>query len=180
MKYLQAAASNSSPILFRKDRPTPNPERPPKYHLQNRLLLWLLKYQIIPTDPQGLAYRRQTDQHKVHLLTRKTSKPRTKKGSTPSSFLTPNVKHTLPHVSWAMGQTKKRCWIVSYSAQKQHLVHPFQCLLTKLSLVNTTPFLIYQRKILIFKGILAFHAQQLTGVPSLKTMSLYIFFIEKF
>jgi hypothetical protein len=49
-----------------------------------------------------------------------------------------------------------------------------------LSLVNTTPFLRYQRKILIFKRILALHAQQLTGVPALKTMSLYIFLTENF
>jgi hypothetical protein len=170
---------NSSPFLFREDRPTPDPEWPPKDHLQNRFILWLLKYQSIPTDPQGPAYGRQTDQHKVPLLTRKTSKPRTRKMLHSLRFLTPNVKHTLPHIIWAMGQSKKRCWIVSFFAQKQQFVHPFQCLLTKLTLLNTTPFLRYQMKILIFKGILAFHAQQLTGVPSLNTMSLYKFFTEK-
>jgi hypothetical protein len=64
--------------------------------------------------------------------------------------------------------------------KKQHLVHPFHCLFTKLLLVNITPLLTYQRKILIFKGILAFHVQQLTGVPDFKTKSLYMFLTEKF
>jgi hypothetical protein len=27
---------NTASILIRKDSPTPDPERPPKYHLQNR------------------------------------------------------------------------------------------------------------------------------------------------
>jgi hypothetical protein len=77
--------------------PTPDPKRPPKNHLQNRLIL--LKYQIIPTDPQGPAYRRQTNQHKIPLLIRKTSKLRTKKMFHSLRFLTSKVKHTLPHVS---------------------------------------------------------------------------------
>jgi hypothetical protein len=68
----------------------------------------------------------------------------------------------------------------SCTAQKQHLVYPFHCLFTKLSFVNTTLFLRYQRKILIFRGIFAFQVQQLTGVPDLNTKSLHIFLTEKF
>jgi hypothetical protein len=66
------------------------------------------------------------------------------------------VKHMIPHISLAMGQSKNKCWIDSDTSHKQHLVHPFHCLFTNLSLVNTTPFLRYQRKILIFNGIFAF------------------------
>jgi hypothetical protein len=68
----------------------------------------------------------------------------------------PSVEQIIPHISLAMGQSKNKCWIVSCSVQKQYKVHPFQRLFTKLSLVKTTPFLRYQRKILIFRGILAF------------------------
>jgi hypothetical protein len=60
------------------------------------------------------------------------------------------------------------------------LIHPFHFLFAKLSLVNTTPFLRYQRKILIFKGILAFKAQQFTGNPDLKARLLYISLTENF
>jgi hypothetical protein len=60
---------------------------------------------------------------------------------TSTSFVIPNVKQITPHISLAMGQSKNRCCIVSCSVQKQHLVDPFHCLFTKLSLVNTTPFL---------------------------------------
>jgi hypothetical protein len=59
-------------------------------------------------------------------------------------------------------------------------VHPFHCLLAKLSLVRITPFLRYQRNIFIFKGILAFQVQQLKCIPFLITRSLYMFFTEKF
>jgi hypothetical protein len=100
--------------------------------------------------------------------------------STSTGFVIPNVKQTIPHISLAMGQSKNSCWIVSCYVQKQHLVHSFYCLFTKLSLLNTTPFLRYQRKILIFRGILTFHVQQLTGVPDFKTRSLYMFLTEKF
>jgi hypothetical protein len=65
-------------------------------------------------------------------------------------------------------------------SQKQHLVHPFHCLLTKLFFVNNTPFLRYQRKILISRGILEFQDQQLTSVPDLNTKSFYSFLTEKF
>jgi hypothetical protein len=155
-----------------------NPERPPKYQLQNRLNcdFWNTKLFLLIHKAQHIAAKPIIT--RLLCLVEKLLNQGQKRCSTPS-VLTLNIKHTLPHVCWAIGQLKKRCWIISCSAQKQHFVHPFQCLLTKLSLVNTTPFLRYQRKILIFKRILAFHAQQLTGVPSLKTMSLYIFFTEK-
>jgi hypothetical protein len=96
-----------------------------------------------------------------------------------TDFAIPKVQQIIPHNSLAMGQSKNRCWIVSCLVQKQHLVHPFHCLFNKLSLVNTTPFLRYQREILIFKGILAFHVQQLTGVPVLDTKSLYMLLTVK-
>jgi hypothetical protein len=70
--------------------------------------------------------------------------------------------------------------MVSCSLQKQHREHPFHCLLTRLSLVRITPFLRYQRKILIFNAILAFHVQQFISIPIFKTKSLYMFFTEKF
>jgi hypothetical protein len=95
-------------------------------------------------------------------------------------LLIPKAKETQPHTSLAIGQSKKRCWIVSCSVQKRHLVHPFHRLLTKLSLVSTTPFLRNQRKILIFKGILAFHVQQFAHVPVLRIMSLYKYLTENF
>jgi hypothetical protein len=139
-----------------------------------------MKHQIIPTDPHGSAQSHYPDQHKVPLLFRKTSKPRTKRYPTSTGFLTPKVKHTIPHTSLVMGQTKNRCRIDSYPAQKQHLIHPFHLLFTKLSLVNTTPFLRYQRKILIFKGILALRTQQFTGNPDLKARLLYISLTENF
>jgi hypothetical protein len=94
------------------------------------------------------------------------------------SLLIPNAKATHPHTSLAIGQSKTRCWIVSCGTQKQHFVHPFHLRFTKLSLVSTTPFLRNQRKILIFKGILDFQAQQLARAPILKIMSLYKFLTE--
>jgi hypothetical protein len=108
------------------------------------------------------------DQHKVPLLTRKTSKPRTKKMFHPLRFFNPKSKtNTSPH-KWSHGTIKKEVLNCFLLRTKAAFCTPRHCLLTKLSLVNTTPFLRYQRKILIFKGILAFHAQQLTGVPALK------------
>jgi hypothetical protein len=94
--------------------------------------------------------------------------------------LTPKLKHNIPHISLAMGQSKNKCWIDSDTPQKQQLVHPFHCLFTKLSLVNTTPFLRYHKKILIFSGIFAFQAQQLAGAPVLRIKSLYRSLTENF
>jgi hypothetical protein len=103
-----------------------------------------------------------------------------KRCSTLFGFLIPKVRLTIPHTSLAMGQSKNKCWIDSNTLQKQHLVHPFHFLFTRLSLVNTTPFLRYQRKILIFNGILAFQAQHSTGVPDLRTKLSYISLTENF
>jgi hypothetical protein len=84
-------------------------------------------------------------------------------------LLIPNAMATQPHTSQAIGQSKKRCWTVSYCAQKLHFVHPFHLRFTMLSLVSTTPFLRNQKKILIFRGNLAFQAQQLACAPHLKS-----------
>jgi hypothetical protein len=90
------------------------------------------------------------------------------------------VRLNISHTSLAMGQSKNKCWIDSDTSQKQHLVHPFHCLFTKLSLVNTTSILRYQRKILIFNEIFAFHAKQSVGVPDLRIISLYRSLTENF
>jgi hypothetical protein len=42
---------NDHAILLRQDGPAPNPVGSSKHHLQNRFKLWLMKHQIIPTDP---------------------------------------------------------------------------------------------------------------------------------
>jgi hypothetical protein len=63
--------------------------------------------------------------------------------------------------------------------KKQHFSSPFHFLLTRLSLVKITPWLRYQRKILIFKGSFTFQLMHLWGVPSYFIMSLYIDCVEK-
>jgi hypothetical protein len=77
-------------------------------------------------------------------------------------FVTPKVTLIANHINLAIKQSKKRCYIVSCSLPKQQRVHPFHCLLAKLSLVKITPFNKYQRKFLIFRGIFAFQASRLT------------------
>jgi hypothetical protein len=103
-----------------------------------------------------------------------------KRCSTQPGLLIPKVRLAIPHKSLANGQAKKRCWIDSDTLQKKHLVHPFHFLFTRLSLVNTTPFLRYQRKILIFNGILAFQAPHSTGVPDLRIKLSYKSLTENF
>jgi hypothetical protein len=93
------------------------------------------------------------DQQKVPLLTRKTSKPRTKKMFHSLRFFNPKSKtNTSPH-KLSHGTIKKEVLNCFLLRTKAAFCTPRHCLLTKLSLVNTTPFLRYQRKILIFKGI---------------------------
>jgi hypothetical protein len=85
----------------------------------------------------------------------------------------------LPH-ELGHGAIKKQMLDRLGHTTEQHLVHPFHFLFATLSLVNTTPFLRYQRKILIFNGILAFQAPHSTGVPDLKTKSSYKSLTENF
>jgi hypothetical protein len=139
-----------------------------------------MKHQIVPTNPYGLAKSRHPVSTRFLCFFEKLLSQGPKRCLTLIGFLIPKVKHTIPHVSLAMGQSKNKCWINSDTLQKQHLVHPFHCLFTKLSLVNTTPFLRYQRKILILNGIFAFQAQQSTGIPDLRTKSLYKSLTENF
>jgi hypothetical protein len=173
---------NDSPFLFRKDRPAPDPERSSPLNITCKIDLY---YDFWNTKSFLLIHKAQQNvtiliSTKFHGLLEKLLSQGPKRFSTSIGFVTPNVKQTIPHICLAMRQSKNRCWIVSASIQKQHLIHPFHCLFTKLSLVNTNPFLRYQRKILIFRGILAFHVQQLTGLPDFKTKSLYMFFTENF
>jgi hypothetical protein len=85
-----------------------------------------------------------------------------------------------PPQEFSQWARKNRCRIDSDTSQKQHLVHPFHFLFTRLSLVNTTPFLRYHRKILIFNGILAFQAPHSTGVPDLRIKLSYKSLTENF
>jgi len=54
------------------------------------------------------------------------------------------------------GQSRNRCWIVSFPLQQIHFWLPFQFFLARLSLVRTTPLCRNQRKILIFRGTFIF------------------------
>ena len=69
--------------------------------------------------------------------------------------------------------------MVSSLLQKQHLVHPFQFLFTKLSLANMTPFFRYQTKTLIFNGSFSFQETQKSGRAFSLIRSLYIELTEK-
>jgi hypothetical protein len=111
--------------MFREDGPSPDAKRPPKNHLQNRLVLLLLKDQIIPADPQGPENGRQTDQHNVPLLTQKTSKPRTKKMFHSLRFFNPKSKtHTSPRK-------------LSYVTIKKEVLN---CFLLRTKATISTPF----------------------------------------
>jgi hypothetical protein len=57
----------------------------------------------------------------------------------------------------ANGHDINKCSTVSSESQKQHLVHPCQFHLARLSLVNTTLLFKNHIKILIFNGIFNFH-----------------------
>ena len=64
----------------------------------------------------------------------------------------PKVKCNNLHTLFANEQVKNKCSTDSWRPHKTHFVQPFQCLLSKLSLVNST-FLYRNRiKILILRG----------------------------
>jgi len=66
--------------------------------------------------------------------------------------------------------------MVSLELQKQHLVHPVQFLLTRLSFVRMTHFLKYCKNTFILSGIFNFHDTHLAGTFSNIIMSEYINF----
>jgi hypothetical protein len=74
---------------------------------------------------------------------------------------------------------KKRWWMVSGEWQKQHFVSPFQCRLTRLSLVKITPFFRYPKNIFIFEGTLICHISCDTLTPLLINVA-YMELTEKF
>lgn len=79
----------------------------------------------------------------------------------------------------ATRHTKKRCWMFSSKPHGLHLESPFHLLFNKLSFVKITPLFRYQRKILIFKGNLAFQNSSFPAVFSLFIISLYNDCVEK-
>ena len=61
------------------------------------------------------------------------------------------------HNNFASGHSRKRCLIVSFWSQKQHLGLPTQFLFIRLSLVKMTPLWTNHIKILMRSGTLIFH-----------------------
>jgi hypothetical protein len=55
------------------------------------------------------------------------------------------------------GHGRNKCSIDSSASQKQHFLHPFHCLLIRLSLIRKTYLLRNHMKIFILSGILSFH-----------------------
>jgi hypothetical protein len=104
----------------------------------------------------------------------KTSKPRANEVSKISMFCNPKGDTNCNPHQFSYWTIKKEILL-----QKQQRVHPFHCLLAKLSLVKITPFHKYQINILIFRGIFAFHVTRLRRGAFPTTRSLYMAFTEK-
>jgi hypothetical protein len=140
-----------------------------------------VKHDIISTDPNGPAQSRHPNHNKVPLPLRKTSKPRTKKMF--HTIWPPDPKgetHYLPHELGHGAVKKQMLDRLGHTTETTFSTPPFHFLFARLSLVNTTPFLRYQRKILIFNGNLALQAPHSTGVPNVKTKLSYKSLTENF
>jgi hypothetical protein len=74
---------------------------------------------------------------------------------------------------------KEECWIVSSWWQNTHFVSPCQLRLARLSLVRTTSFLSYHRKILTFSGNFSFHTILSRTTLPLLIKAVYIDRTEK-
>jgi hypothetical protein len=131
LQLMTSNLQNVSPLFFKEDRPTSDPESSPKDHLQNRFIVWFIKTKsfllihiaqhrvVIPIKRRFLCSYEK-------LLSQGPNRCCTSMG-----LLIPNIKATHPHTSLAIRQSKKRCWTVSCWAQKQHFVHPFHLVLRK-------------------------------------------------
>jgi hypothetical protein len=79
----------------------------------------------------------------------------------------------------AVGHSKNRWWLLSFSLQKAQEVEPFHLRLTKLSLVRITFWETSHIKIFIFRGILAFQIILKLGPNSWLHRCLYMDFTVK-
>src|SRR3990170_7717412 len=85
-----------------------------------------------------------------------------------------NAIWTVRHMTFANGQSRKKCLIVSSRSQKLHLVGPVQLRFTKLSLVKITYLWTNHINTLIFKGTLTSQTCLELGIELELITSTYI------